>query len=57
MNLAAEALKEDRAELPDFTLKTVAARLGITVEKERLHDALYDVELTRAMYRKLTEKN
>ena len=57
MNLAAEYLKEDREELPDFTLKTVAARLGITVEKERLHDALYDVELTRAMYRKLTEKN
>lgn len=42
-----------RAELPNFKLSTVAAHMGIVVEEDKLHDAHYDIFLTRALYDKV----
>ena len=42
-----------RHEMKDFKLTTVAETLGITVEEELAHEAIYDVKLTRAIYHKL----
>jgi len=52
--LAAHSLARQRHLLPDFKQKTVAAFLGIPVDESKLHEALYDLELTRAIYRRLT---
>lgn len=51
MLLAIHYLKLKRPYMKDFKLMTVAKRLGIKVEKEKLHDAMYDIELTREIYR------
>lgn len=33
-----------------FKLSTVAKFLGVSVSEDSLHNALYDIELTRAVY-------
>ena len=53
MVLAAIHLKSTRHTMEDFKLKTVANTLGVTVDESKLHDALYDIYLTRAIYRKI----
>jgi DNA polymerase-3 subunit epsilon len=53
MALAAEKLKEQRWSMANFKLPTVAKELEITVEKGSLHDALYDIELTREVYKEV----
>ncbi len=53
MVLAANHLKSTRHTMEDFKLKTVANTLGVTVDESKLHDALYDIYLTRAIYRKI----
>jgi DNA polymerase-3 subunit epsilon len=54
MSLAAQYLLARRVNMPSFKLKRVAMELGIEVNAGRLHDALYDVELTRGVYRIIT---
>jgi DNA polymerase-3 subunit epsilon len=56
MILAAEHLKENRRWFPDFKLMTVADRLGIKCDSSKFHDALYDIEITREIYRKVAQK-
>jgi len=56
MVLASEALKNKRHTMIDFKLKTVARELGIAVDEGKLHDAAYDIELTRQIYHTLTDK-
>lgn len=51
MLIAAHYLKLKRPYMKDFKLMTVAERLGIQVDKTKLHDALYDIELTRDVYK------
>lgn len=48
--LAQEHLKHVRHTMKDFKLNTVAEKLGIAVDPSKLHDALYDIELTLAVY-------
>ena len=48
--LAAQYLINIRHTMPSFKLHRVAKTLGIPVEDEKLHDAFYDVELTKAVY-------
>lgn len=48
--LASERLKEQRTSMVDFKLRTVCQVMGIEVDESKLHDALYDVELTRKLY-------
>lgn len=51
--LASDELMDERDKLTNFRLGTVAKYLGIDVEKENLHNALYDAGLTREVYWKL----
>lgn len=52
--LASEYLSDRRARMPTFKLKRVAQELGLHVAPEALHDAPYDVTLTRQIYRVVT---
>lgn len=54
MVLASEFLKKRRPEMPDFKLKSVAVELGFKIDESRLHDAVYDIELTRSIYKLVT---
>lgn len=54
--LASEYLESRRTSMLNFQLHTVAETLGIPVEKSKLHDARYDVELTRQIYRIVTNR-
>jgi len=48
-------LRDRRAAMPNFQLRTVAAELGLEVEEAKLHDAHYDVELTRSIFKIVTQ--
>lgn len=52
--LASEYLEPRRISMLNFQLHTVAETLGIEVDQSRLHDASYDVYLTREIYRIVT---
>jgi len=54
MVLASQHLYYQRPKMINFKLGTVAQTLGIQVLESKLHDGLYDVELTRAVYNKIT---
>lgn len=56
MVLAAEHLKHNRAKMIDFKLKTVASEMGIQIDESKLHDASYDIMLTRSIYKLITER-
>lgn len=48
--IASHYLKEKRHEMENFKLMTVARELGIEVDESKLHDALYDIQLTKEIY-------
>ena len=50
MVLASNYLLDRRAEMENFKLSTVAKFLNISVEDDALHDAQYDIELTKLIY-------
>ncbi len=50
MILASQHLLEQRSKMPNFKLMTVAKTLGIDVDEEKLHDAEYDIHLTKKIY-------
>ncbi len=50
MVLASHKLIGERSKLANFQLKTVATYLGIQIDESKLHDALYDIELTQKIY-------
>jgi DNA polymerase-3 subunit epsilon len=52
--LATQALISRRHAMKDFKLVSVAREFGIDVDESRLHDALYDVELTKSIYEAIT---
>lgn len=56
MVLASQFLVERRHLMENFKLHTVAKELGIEVTEENLHDALYDIKLTREIHKKILEK-
>jgi len=56
MHKAFVVLGVERANLRDVQLSTVAQHFGVEVDQERLHDALYDVEITRRLDEKLDER-
>lgn len=55
MRLACEKLAGEREKLQDFKLGTVASYLGVEFDEVEAHDALYDIEKTREVYKKLKE--
>ncbi|MDL2277970.1 3'-5' exonuclease, partial [Parabacteroides sp. OttesenSCG-928-G07] len=53
MVMATHHLMERRHEMKDFKQETVARELGIEIEQEKLHDAAYDIQLTKEIYRRI----
>lgn len=53
MVLATQYLMDKRHTMPDFKLKTVAAFTGIQIDETKLHDATYDIDITRQLYYKV----
>ena len=51
MVLASNKLKNERSKLENFKLSTVAKYLGIEVDESKLHDAYYDIYLTKEIYK------
>jgi DNA polymerase-3 subunit epsilon len=54
MVLASWWLMDERSELTNFKLGTVAKYLGIEVADDSLHDAQYDIDLTEKIFNKVT---
>ena len=52
--LASQYLIDRRPHMPSFKQGRVAKELGLKVEDGKLHNALYDVNLTRSIYRIVT---
>jgi len=55
MVMAHIILEGERANMEGFKLVQVAEHFGIDVDESKAHDALYDIELTRDIYRKITD--
>lgn len=56
MLIAAYAAMKDRQNLENFKLTTVAKSLGINVIEEKLHDALYDINLTKEIFKLIQQE-
>jgi len=56
MVLASEYLLEKRVAMPNFKLMSVATAVGIEIDESKLHDAQYDIELTRTIYKIVTNR-
>jgi DNA polymerase III epsilon subunit-like protein len=56
MVLAADYLQEDMPNMVDFKLRTVAQHLGIKLDESKLHDALYDIDITKMVYEIVTTR-
>ena len=54
MIFASYYLKDVRAQMLDFKLRTVATYLKIPVDETKLHDAQYDADLMRSIYHIVT---
>ena len=54
MVFASQYLLDRRHQMPSFKLHRVCKELGIQVDGSRLHDAMYDIYLTRQVYRVTT---
>lgn len=55
MVLASAYLATRRPDMENFKLSTVARTLGVDVQNESLHDAMYDIELTKAVFDIITK--
>lgn len=53
MVMASHFLAERRHTMKDFKQETVAREFGIEIEQEKLHDAAYDIQLTREIYHRI----
>jgi DNA polymerase-3 subunit epsilon len=54
MALAAWKLAVDRHKIGSFSLSNVCKFVGIKVDEDKLHDAMYDIRLTQKLYKKLS---
>lgn len=50
MVLATAFLATRRPDMENFKLSTVAKTLGIEVKDDSLHNAMYDIDLTKAIF-------
>ena len=56
MVMASYYLKDVRKNMESLNLMTVAKAVGIEVDESKLHDATYDIYLTREIYKKINKK-
>lgn len=54
--LATQKLIDVRHTMKDSKLRTVAETLGIKIDESKLHDAMYDIELTYRIYKTCTKE-
>ena len=54
MVLASQYLIERRHNMPNFKLMSVAREVGISIDESKLHDANYDILITRSVYNIVT---
>ncbi len=52
--LATQKFLRERCEMNDFKLKTVSKCAGIEVDESRIHDAIYDIKITKELYKIVT---
>lgn len=52
-DLATPYLADQRADMENFKQGTVAKTFGIAIDDSKLHDALYDIEVCKAIYDKV----
>jgi DNA polymerase-3 subunit epsilon len=57
MVLVTVHLANKRTEMENFKLSTVAATLGVQVDGDSLHNAMYDIELTKTVFDIVTDIN
>tara|TARA_R100000008_G_scaffold83129_1_gene68133 strand:+ start:89 stop:658 length:570 start_codon:yes stop_codon:yes gene_type:complete len=57
MNMVAHYLMGEREKLINFKLFQVCKYLGMDVKEAELHDALYDIKITKGLYERITEKD
>jgi DNA polymerase-3 subunit epsilon len=55
MGMAGAKCMRTRGTFPNFKLMTVAKVLGIEVDESKAHDAMYDVEITRDIFKLIRE--
>ena len=55
MNLGALVTRSSRKDLPNFKLMSVAKAFGVKLDESLLHDANYDIKITRELFYKLVE--
>lgn len=53
MVLSTQHLMRKRHEMTDFKQETVARALGIQIDSAKLHDASYDIQLTKEIYNRI----
>ena len=46
---------EARGKMPNFKLETVAKRAKLEIKEDAFHDAFYDIELTKKLYKMFTQ--
>ncbi len=51
-NMVAVKYRKVRSHFPDFKLMTVAKTLKIEVDESKAHEAVYDMQVTKAIYQK-----
>ena len=54
MVLSTQHLMRKRHEMTDFKQETVARALGIQIDSAKLHDASYDIQLTKEIYNRIS---
>lgn len=55
MVLAGQHLIDKREKMNDFKLMSVAKEMGIAIDEKKLHEASYDIYLTRSIYKLITQ--
>lgn len=56
MILAAYALREERPRVGSFNQTNIAEHLGITVNREKMHGALYDAKIAKAIFTRVERR-
>ncbi|HEC64727.1 MAG TPA: 3'-5' exonuclease [bacterium] len=56
MAIAAAGLMDRRHKIKNFKLATVCEAYGIQVDPARIHDSMYDIEITRQLYDKIMHR-
>lgn len=56
MTVASDVIGYDKHEVKPFSLGNVAKYLGVDVDTEQLHGALYDVDVTMRVYNELMKR-